>query len=157
MSFIIIFHAIHHYLSCHSSLSFCHSSLSFMLFIIIFHAIHHYYNTRRAEFLLLFILLTLVIISLPLCRFVSFCYFQSSATYVLTCYHTVSLFPISMIYCSIFFFYFFFVGSSFSFQFIFLSDHYCLVFETLGISIYDLIKRNDYTGFPLNCVRDLAR
>ena len=42
MSFIIIFHAIHHYLSCHSSLSFCHlslsfchSSLSFMLFIII--------------------------------------------------------------------------------------------------------------------------
>jgi serine/threonine protein kinase len=37
------------------------------------------------------------------------------------------------------------------------NDHYCLVFETLGISIYDLIKKNDYTGFPLKHVRDIAR
>jgi hypothetical protein len=37
------------------------------------------------------------------------------------------------------------------------ADHYCLVFETLGISLYDLIKRNDYTGFPLRHVKDLAR
>lgn len=40
---------------------------------------------------------------------------------------------------------------------LYFTDHYCLVFETLGISLYDLIKRNDYTGFPLYYVKDLSR
>jgi hypothetical protein len=38
-----------------------------------------------------------------------------------------------------------------------LADHYCMVFETLGISLYDLVKRNDYKRLPLACVRDVAR
>jgi dual-specificity kinase len=38
-----------------------------------------------------------------------------------------------------------------------LTDHYCMVFETLGISLYDLVKRNDYKRLPLECVRDVAR
>jgi serine/threonine protein kinase len=32
-----------------------------------------------------------------------------------------------------------------------------MVFETLGISLYDLVKRNDYKRLPLECVRDVAR
>jgi dual-specificity kinase len=32
-----------------------------------------------------------------------------------------------------------------------------MVFETLGISLYDLVKRNDYKPLPLECVRDVAR
>ena len=38
-----------------------------------------------------------------------------------------------------------------------LGEHYCMVFETLGISVYDLIKRNEYIGLPLHHVRDIAR
>lgn len=32
-----------------------------------------------------------------------------------------------------------------------------MVFETLGISLYDLVKKNDYKRLPLACVRDVAR
>mmetsp|Transcript_19155 Transcript_19155/g.32368 ORF Transcript_19155/g.32368 Transcript_19155/m.32368 type:complete len:168 (-) Transcript_19155:136-639(-) len=35
--------------------------------------------------------------------------------------------------------------------------HYCLVFEPLGVSLLDLVKRNDYKRLPLNCVRDVSR
>eukprot|EP01041_Mallomonas_annulata_P015063 gene15063-31953_t len=34
--------------------------------------------------------------------------------------------------------------------------HYAIVFERLGISLYDFIKMNDYRGLPLYCVRDVA-
>lgn len=37
------------------------------------------------------------------------------------------------------------------------TDHYCMVFETLGVSLYDLVKQNDYKRLPLSCVRDVAR
>ena len=36
-------------------------------------------------------------------------------------------------------------------------DYYCMVFETLGVSLYDLVKKNNYKRFPLTCVRDIAR
>lgn len=32
-----------------------------------------------------------------------------------------------------------------------------MVFETLGISLYDLVKRNDYKRLPLACVSAVAR
>lgn len=32
-----------------------------------------------------------------------------------------------------------------------------MVFETLGVSLYDLVKQNDYKRLPLYCVRDVAR
>lgn len=32
-----------------------------------------------------------------------------------------------------------------------------MVFETLGLSIYDLIKRNDYVGFPMAVVKIISR
>ncbi|KAG5185505.1 kinase-like domain-containing protein [Tribonema minus] len=35
--------------------------------------------------------------------------------------------------------------------------HCCLVFERMGPSLYDVLKRNDYRGFPLRYVRDFAR
>lgn len=38
-----------------------------------------------------------------------------------------------------------------------MSGHYCLVFERMGSSLYDLLKRNSYQGFPLHMVRDFAR
>ena len=37
------------------------------------------------------------------------------------------------------------------------SGHYCLVFECLGMSLYDFLKAHDYTPFPMYCVRDFAR
>ena len=37
------------------------------------------------------------------------------------------------------------------------SGHYCLVFECLGRSLYDFLKRHDHRPFPLFCVRDMAR
>lgn len=37
------------------------------------------------------------------------------------------------------------------------TGYYCLVFETLGTSLYDIVKRNDYQRFPLYVVRDVAR
>jgi len=36
------------------------------------------------------------------------------------------------------------------------SGHYCLVFEALGPSLYDFLKRQNYQPFPLVCVRDFA-
>jgi len=38
-----------------------------------------------------------------------------------------------------------------------LGDHYCLVCEALGMSLYDLVKRNEYAGLPLRHVREVAR
>lgn len=35
--------------------------------------------------------------------------------------------------------------------------HYCMVFESLGPSLYDFLKRQKYQPFPLICVRDFAR
>ena len=35
--------------------------------------------------------------------------------------------------------------------------YYCMVFEPLGISLYDLIKRNDYCGLPISNVRSFAK
>lgn len=35
-------------------------------------------------------------------------------------------------------------------------SHYCLVFESLGPSLYDFMKRHDYQPFPMVCVRDFA-
>lgn len=37
------------------------------------------------------------------------------------------------------------------------TGHYALVFECLGPSLYDFIKKHDYRPFPLYCVRDFAR
>lgn len=34
--------------------------------------------------------------------------------------------------------------------------HYCLVFERLGMSLYEFIKRNDYRGFPMEIVRRIS-
>lgn len=36
-------------------------------------------------------------------------------------------------------------------------DHVCMVFETLGSSLYDIIKKNEYKGLPLFMVRDISR
>lgn len=36
-------------------------------------------------------------------------------------------------------------------------QHYCLVFERLGRSLYDFLKMNDYKPFPMFCVRDFSR
>jgi serine/threonine protein kinase len=35
--------------------------------------------------------------------------------------------------------------------------HYCMVFESLGPSLYDFLKSHKYQPFPLLCVRDFAR
>mmetsp|Transcript_18041 Transcript_18041/g.31642 ORF Transcript_18041/g.31642 Transcript_18041/m.31642 type:complete len:248 (+) Transcript_18041:476-1219(+) len=34
--------------------------------------------------------------------------------------------------------------------------HYCMVFESLGPSLYDFLKRQQYQPFPISCVRDFA-
>ena len=36
-------------------------------------------------------------------------------------------------------------------------QHYCIVFETLGKSLYDVIKQNRYKGFPVAQVQSFAR
>ena len=36
-------------------------------------------------------------------------------------------------------------------------SHFCLVFESLGPSLYDFLKRHDYQPFPMVCVRDIAQ
>ena len=36
-------------------------------------------------------------------------------------------------------------------------SHYCMVFESLGPSLYDFVKRHKYQPFPMVCVRDFAR
>jgi CDC-like kinase len=35
-------------------------------------------------------------------------------------------------------------------------DHCCLVFEKMGLSLYDFLKRNSYKPFPFFCVQDFA-
>ena len=34
--------------------------------------------------------------------------------------------------------------------------HYCMVFENLGPSLYDFLKRHQYQPFPMICVQDFA-
>jgi len=34
--------------------------------------------------------------------------------------------------------------------------HYCMVFESLGPSLYDYLKRHNYRPFPMYCIRDFA-
>eukprot|EP00252_Welwitschia_mirabilis_P021409 TRINITY_DN5497_c0_g1_i4.p1 TRINITY_DN5497_c0_g1~~TRINITY_DN5497_c0_g1_i4.p1 ORF type:complete len:322 (-),score=44.71 TRINITY_DN5497_c0_g1_i4:915-1880(-) len=36
-------------------------------------------------------------------------------------------------------------------------NHICIVFEKLGPSLYDCLKRNDYRPFPLDVVREVGR
>lgn len=35
--------------------------------------------------------------------------------------------------------------------------HYCLVFESLGLSLYDFLKSTDFQPFPLYCVQDFSQ
>jgi serine/threonine protein kinase len=37
------------------------------------------------------------------------------------------------------------------------SGHYSMVFESLGPSLYDFLKRQKYQPFPIACVRDFAK
>mmetsp|Transcript_29288 Transcript_29288/g.47475 ORF Transcript_29288/g.47475 Transcript_29288/m.47475 type:complete len:577 (-) Transcript_29288:90-1820(-) len=37
------------------------------------------------------------------------------------------------------------------------TGHYCLVFECLGMSLYDFLRRQSYRPFPMYCVQDFAR
>lgn len=37
-----------------------------------------------------------------------------------------------------------------------LDGHYCMVFESLGPSLYDFLKRNNYQPFPMVCVQDFT-
>ena len=37
-----------------------------------------------------------------------------------------------------------------------LSGHYCMVFESLGPSLYDFLKRQKYQPFPVSVIRDFA-
>lgn len=36
-------------------------------------------------------------------------------------------------------------------------NHFCLVFERLGLSLYELIKKNNYVGFSPRLVQSFAR
>lgn len=36
-------------------------------------------------------------------------------------------------------------------------DHMCLVFETLGKSLYDFVKINKYKGYALSQIQSIAR
>ena len=35
--------------------------------------------------------------------------------------------------------------------------HFCLVFESLGSSLYDYLKRNEYRPFPFELVREFTK
>ena len=35
--------------------------------------------------------------------------------------------------------------------------HYCMVFEKLGMSLYDFLKEHDFRGYPIHYVREFAR
>jgi dual-specificity kinase/CDC-like kinase len=37
-----------------------------------------------------------------------------------------------------------------------IDGHFCLVFENLGPSLYDFLKRNNYQPFPMLCVQDFT-
>jgi serine/threonine protein kinase len=41
-------------------------------------------------------------------------------------------------------------------RFVLPEGHYCLVFECLGPSLYDFMKKHNYQPFPLYCIRDFA-
>lgn len=34
--------------------------------------------------------------------------------------------------------------------------HYCMIFERLGLSLYDFLKKNDFVPFPMVCVQDFC-
>lgn len=36
-------------------------------------------------------------------------------------------------------------------------EHFCLVFRPLGLSLYELIKKNSFRGFPLKLVQSFLR
>jgi dual-specificity kinase len=38
-----------------------------------------------------------------------------------------------------------------------MPGHYCLVFERLGMSLYDYLKAHDFSPYPVGHVRDFAR
>eukprot|EP00590_Aulacoseira_subarctica_P001178 CAMPEP_0172432640 /NCGR_PEP_ID=MMETSP1064-20121228/64332_1 /TAXON_ID=202472 /ORGANISM="Aulacoseira subarctica , Strain CCAP 1002/5" /LENGTH=596 /DNA_ID=CAMNT_0013180107 /DNA_START=151 /DNA_END=1941 /DNA_ORIENTATION=- len=38
-----------------------------------------------------------------------------------------------------------------------VSRHYCLVFESLGWSLYDFLKHTDFQPFPLECIQDFSQ
>lgn len=38
-----------------------------------------------------------------------------------------------------------------------ISRHYCLVFESLGWSLYDFLKHTDFQPFPLECIQDFSQ
>lgn len=35
--------------------------------------------------------------------------------------------------------------------------HCCLVFECLGLSLYEYLKKNEYRGFPMDILRPISR
>ena len=37
-----------------------------------------------------------------------------------------------------------------------LDGYYCMVFERLGVSLYDFLRSQDHKGLPMMCVRDIA-
>ena len=36
-------------------------------------------------------------------------------------------------------------------------DHFCMAFQPLGLSLYELIKKNNYRGFPIKTVQSFLR
>ncbi|CAM8998967.1 unnamed protein product [Rhodiola kirilowii] len=36
-------------------------------------------------------------------------------------------------------------------------NHICIVFENLGPSLYDFLRKNSYRSFPINLVREIGR
>lgn len=36
-------------------------------------------------------------------------------------------------------------------------DNYCMVFELLGLSLYEFQKKNDYKGFPITYVQSFFK
>jgi hypothetical protein len=38
-----------------------------------------------------------------------------------------------------------------------LDGHFFMVFEPLGISLYEVIKMNNYVGFPIHHVKSIAK
>lgn len=38
-----------------------------------------------------------------------------------------------------------------------LHGHICMVFERYGMNLFELLRKNDYTGFPLDFVQSFAK
>ena len=36
-------------------------------------------------------------------------------------------------------------------------EYYCLVFELLGMSVYDILQKNQFTGFPINKLKIILK